>query len=61
MFTLMTNISTTDLQEALDGVDFPAGKQELIEQARSNSASEDILSALERLEEDKQYNAVTEV
>lgn len=40
-------ISPIELQNFLKGMDFPASKEELINHARSNRASEEIISMLE--------------
>jgi hypothetical protein len=49
-----------DMQKALKGVDYPADKQTLIETARGNGASDDVLSALDALP-DQQFQTPTEV
>lgn len=55
------------LQKHLKGVDYPAGKSDLIRTARDHGADDDMIHALERLP-DRQYDgpnavskAVTEV
>lgn len=49
-----------DMQKALKGVDYPADKQTLVETARSNGASEDVMSALDALP-DQQFQTPAEV
>jgi hypothetical protein len=44
----------------LKGVDYPADKQTLVETARSNGASEDVMSALDALP-DQQFQTPAEV
>ena len=56
----MANISADELQSSLSGADFPATKQELLDQARANGASTDVITTLENLPE-KTYDAVSEV
>ncbi|MDR5784469.1 DUF2795 domain-containing protein [Caballeronia sp. LZ065] len=46
-----SNSAFIEMQKALKGVDYPADKQTLVEMARSNSASDDVLSALDGLPE----------
>ena len=53
-------VSAAQLQMYLKGMDYPAGKQEIIQQARTNSAPENIMSFLNRLP-DKTYNRPTDV
>ncbi|MDR5755004.1 MULTISPECIES: DUF2795 domain-containing protein [unclassified Caballeronia] len=48
------------IQKALKGVDYPTDKQTLVETARSNGASEDVLSALGALP-DQQFQTPAEV
>jgi len=49
-----------ELQKHLGGVDYPAGKQELIDQAGRNGAGEDVRALLGRLPE-RDYRDPTEV
>ncbi len=51
----MANPDFIEVQKALSGVDYPATKQELIEHARSQSAGDEILQALERIS-DREYD-----
>ncbi len=58
----MANPDFIEVQKSLSGVDYPASKQSLIDHARGQGASEDILQALERIP-DREYdgpNAVSE-
>ncbi|NBE93577.1 DUF2795 domain-containing protein [Nonomuraea sp. KC401] len=51
-----------DLQKHLGGVDYPAGKADLIKAARDHNASKEIVEALEAMP-DREYdgpNAVSE-
>ncbi len=49
-----------EVQRFLGGVDYPAGKNELLERARTSGATEDVVSALERLP-DRQFDDPTDV
>jgi len=53
-------VSATELQEALSGIEFPASRQDLVDQANDNGADQSVISALETLP-DREYHAVTEV
>jgi hypothetical protein len=55
-----TNVSPATIEHALKGMKYPADKKTLMEQARSNSASEDVMDILNRFEE-KEYSGVVEV
>lgn len=41
--------SPIDVQKALAGVNYPSSKQDLISQAKSNGADDEILEALDKL------------
>ena len=63
MGVVMANDNKTnpvELQKHLKGMNYPAGKQELVEHAKQQGAPEDVLSALEGLPE-QQYEAPTDV
>ena len=51
----MANPDFIEVQRFLSGVDYPAGKQDLVEHARSQGAGEDVVSALEAIP-DREYN-----
>ena len=53
-------VSAAVLQEALSGLEFPASRQELVDQANDNGAESTVISALQKLP-DRQYHAVTEI
>jgi hypothetical protein len=44
--------SVTDVQKALKGADYPASREDLVELARANGASNDIVAALEGMDKD---------
>lgn len=53
-------VSASKLQLYLKGIDYPAGKEEILQTARDNNAPDNVISFLERLPE-KQYNYPTDV
>ncbi|WP_241481211.1 DUF2795 domain-containing protein [Methanoculleus sediminis] len=56
----LTHISAADLQVYLKGMDYPAGRQDLITHARKNDAPEGVIAALE-LFEDRSYRSAADV
>ncbi|MFM2063414.1 MAG: hypothetical protein RLZZ507_3084 [Cyanobacteriota bacterium] len=52
----MTKANPVELQKHLKGVDYPATKDELIEKAREQGADKKLLSLLEQLPEDEEYD-----
>lgn len=52
--------SAAMIERYLKGVSFPAEKEELIQQAKSNNAPEDVLRVLSRLKE-KDYQTAIDV
>jgi hypothetical protein len=46
---------------ALRGVDFPASKTMLVEQARNRGAGQDVLEALDSFPHDKEFKSMAEV
>jgi hypothetical protein len=58
----MADVSPVDLQKALSGVDYPTGRQELVEHAQRRGADDSVVGVLESLP-DREYdgpNAVSE-
>ncbi|BBL68380.1 DUF2795 domain-containing protein [Methanoculleus chikugoensis] len=53
-------LSASALQSHLKGMDYPAGKQDLIDHARKNNAPESVIEALGRFQ-DKSYQSATDV
>ena len=54
--------SEQNMQQYLQGVDYPADKEGLISTAKSNDAPQDLIQELEGLvEEGSEYNSYTEV
>jgi sporulation protein YlmC with PRC-barrel domain len=56
----LTHLSAADLQVYLKGMDYPAGKQEIVAQARKNNAPEDVISAIESFS-DRTYHSAADV
>lgn len=54
------NANPAAIQEYLGGLDFPATKQELIDQARNQDAPQDVMSVLEQVD-DGEYESPTDV
>ncbi|MGV9275459.1 DUF2795 domain-containing protein [Streptomyces griseosporeus] len=48
----MADLSPTDLQKALKGMNYPTDKEHLVEQARKNKADDRIVRSLDGLKED---------
>ena len=51
---------TTEIQQALKGMDYPASKQDLVQQAKNNNASQDIIQTIQNLPQN-QFNSPTDV
>jgi hypothetical protein len=49
----MSKVNPVQLQKFLKGVDYPATRQVLIENAKKNGADENVLSTLEQLPDGK--------
>ena len=47
-------VSPIDVQKALSGMDYPAGKQQIVEHAQKNGGSSEVIDALEKIE-DREY------
>lgn len=56
----LAHLSAADLQSYIKDVDYPAGRQDLIDHARRNNAPEDVIAALEQFG-DRTYRSTTEV
>lgn len=52
--------SPVAVERYIKGIDFPAGEVELLEQARSNQAPEDVLHVIEQLP-DQEYQTAVDV
>ncbi|MBE0481614.1 MAG: DUF2795 domain-containing protein [Dehalococcoidia bacterium] len=53
-------VSAAQLAVYMKGIDFPAGKQQLLQQAKTNGAPEKVISIMNQLP-DRQYNRANEV
>ena len=51
---------TREIQEALKGIDYPADKNELMQQAKQNKARQDVMDAIENLPS-KKFNSPVDV
>jgi len=56
----MARINPIELQKSLKGVEYPASKEALIDQAEENGAEDSIISALEELK-DEEFQTPIEV
>ncbi len=56
----LAHLSAADLQTYLKGMDYPAGKRDLIAHARKNNAPEDVIAALEGFGE-RTYQSAADV
>lgn len=57
----MAKANPVQIQKHLKGVDYPASKQELIQHAQQQGADQKIISLLEQLPEDEEYENPTDV
>jgi hypothetical protein len=53
-------VNPIQIQKFLGGVDYPIGKQDLVEHARKRGADDDVISTLEQLPFDK-FNSPNDV
>jgi len=53
-------VSAAQIQRYLKGIDYPAGKKDLVSKAKDNDAPENVMSFMNRLA-DKTYRGPTEV
>lgn len=56
----MVRVSPAQVEKSIKGIKFPASKQELIQQAESNNANDDVLNILENVP-DKQFNSPVDI
>jgi hypothetical protein len=57
----MAKTNPVEIQKHLKGVDYPADKQVLINHARKQGADREIISLLEQLPEEEEYESPTEL
>ena len=56
----MTKVNPIQVQKFLGGVDYPASKDDLLQKARQEGASQEVVSTLERMSGDR-YNSPNDV
>ncbi|HIK03321.1 MAG TPA: DUF2795 domain-containing protein [Trichormus sp. M33_DOE_039] len=57
----MAKANPVQIQKHLKGVDYPANKQDLIQHAQQQGADRNIISLLEKLPEDEEFDTPTDV
>jgi Protein of unknown function (DUF2795) len=57
----MAKANPVQIQKHLKGVDYPASKQELIQHAQKQGADQKVISLLERLPEEEEYENPTDL
>jgi hypothetical protein len=55
-----TAVSAAEVQKFLKGMDYPAGKQDVISQAQKNNAPSDVINVLGKIN-DRQFNSAADV
>lgn len=53
-------VSAADVQSSLRGIDYPAGKEGVIEQAQKNKASSEVIEILKKIE-DKEFHSAADL
>lgn len=56
-----SGISAIDISQALKGADFPANRDELVQQAQQNSAQQEVISVIQNLPSNQQFNNMADV
>ncbi|WP_414551169.1 DUF2795 domain-containing protein [Anabaena sp. CCY 0017] len=57
----MTKANPVEIQKHLKGFDYPAGKSDLIKHAKQQGADQDVISILEQLPENEEYETPTDL
>jgi Protein of unknown function (DUF2795) len=57
----MAKANPVEIQKNLKGMDYPASKQELIKHAKKQGADQTILSLLNQLPDDEEFDSPTDV
>lgn len=57
----MAKANPVEIQKHLKGMDYPASKQELIQHAQKQGADRKVLSLLEQLPDDEEFESPTDV
>ena len=52
--------TATEIEKALKGINFPASKQDLVQKAKQNNASQDVIQTIQNLPQDR-FNSPTDV
>ncbi|MDN7026040.1 DUF2795 domain-containing protein [Methanoculleus sp. FWC-SCC1] len=55
-----TAVSAAEVQKFLKGMDYPAGKQDVISQAKKNKAPDDVIDVLNRMQ-DRQFTSAADL
>ncbi len=56
----MARVTAATLEKSIKGINFPASKQDLIQQAKSNNAGQDVIQEIENLP-DQQFRTARDV
>lgn len=56
----MAHFNPVEIEKSLKGIDFPASKGDLVNKAKENGASNDVVDMINKLA-DKKYNNPTEI
>jgi len=57
----MAKANPIQIQKHLKGIDYPASKQELVNHAQKQGADRKVLSLLEQLPDDEEFDSPTDV
>jgi Protein of unknown function (DUF2795) len=57
----MAKANPVEIQKHLKGVDYPANKQDLIQHAKKQGADKGIISLLDKLPEDEEFESPTDL
>ncbi|MEJ6481817.1 DUF2795 domain-containing protein [Nostoc punctiforme UO1] len=57
----MAKANPVEIQKHLKGVDYPANKQDLVQHAKKQGADKGIISLLEKLPEDEEFESPTDL
>lgn len=56
----MAQVSVAEITKSLKGINFPVGKDDLIQHARDNGADEEIIGMIEEMPDDE-YGSMSDV
>lgn len=57
----MAKANPVEIQRHLKGIDYPASKEELVQHAQKQGADRKVLSLLEQLPDDEEFDSPTDV